>query len=208
MKIYTKTGDKGYTSLYDGSRVEKGNKIFGVLGNIDLLSSAVGEICAEMNSYFLSFLDIYYSVRFRDYKTFSSIREDLRRIQSRFIHVGSMFATPSNKHFSKLKFIDDQEITELENDIDLFAKFVPPLKTFILPGSTVLNSKIHTARAVCRIVERKIQFMNSCETESVILNKDKFDIVFKYINRLSDYFFQLSRYTAYMTLSKDELTRI
>lgn len=131
MKIYTKTGDKGMTSLWDGSRVSKDNIYIDTLGEIDTLSVYIGSLYVSVNNEFFRVLQ--------------------RLLQDINTHI----ATP-NSTTRQLPFLDPSIITTLENDIDRYTDELPKLTRFILPCSNDINVKIHLCRVQTRKVERYI----------------------------------------------------
>ncbi|MBW8362099.1 MAG: cob(I)yrinic acid a,c-diamide adenosyltransferase [Kaistella sp.] len=182
MKIYTKTGDKGETALYGGTRVSKASARVESYGNIDELNSFIGFAKCEI----------------ADEKVLSQ----LKKIQFDLFTVGSESATPVDKLTlangkSRLTLmISDIEIEELENWMDDFEKDLEPLQFFILPGGGKAATSLHICRTVCRRAERSMVFLN--ETEEVRPE------LIKYLNRLSDYLFVLARYVSKITGEKEE----
>jgi cob(I)alamin adenosyltransferase len=174
MKIYTKTGDKGNTSLYDGSKVSKDNIIIDCIGDIDELNAEIGSI--------ISFL--------------KNVLEEhkiklLLEIQSQLFDMGALIAYPNNPGKKKLDFDNDQKYTKiLEEEIDYMTNQLPKLVNFILPGGSIEMSIIHKARTVCRRAERKLVAL---KTNDVNIQ----DACYIYINRLSDFLFTLARYIGY-----------
>jgi cob(I)alamin adenosyltransferase len=182
MKIYTKTGDKGETALYGGTRVSKASARVESYGNIDELNSFIGSAKCEI----------------ADEKVLSQ----LKKIQFDLFTVGSESATPVDKLTlangkSRLTLmISDIEIEELENWMDDFEKDLEPLQYFILPGGGKAATSLHICRTVCRRVERSMVFLNESEEVRPEL--------IKYLNRLSDYLFVLARYVSKITGEKEE----
>jgi cob(I)alamin adenosyltransferase len=165
MKIYTKTGDKGLTSLIGGTRVPKHHLRIESYGTVDELNSYIGLI--------------------RDQDIAVGHKDILKEIQDRLFTIGSSLA--SDPETSKMK-IPDLLITDielLEKQIDMMDSELPPLRHFILPGGSNAVSFCHIARCICRRAERL----------AVHLSEDSFvdDKVVIYLNRLSDYLFTLSR---------------
>ncbi len=166
IKIYTKKGDKGYTTLYDGTKLLKSDNHFEVLGDIDELNSYVGLL--------------------------NNINEDdfLKNIQERLLDLGSFIATPETASDSKLNRVNFDiqiEVKTLEEKIDSMDTILKPLKNFILPGGCLLACYSHICRTVCRRAERHLIKMNDSES-------DYYDNCIMYLNRLSDFFFQYARY--------------
>lgn len=170
MKIYTKTGDKGMTSLIGGTRVPKNSVRLESYGTIDELNSYLGMI--------------------RSYPVDPLIAEELTEIQSRLFDVGGHLATDPQASQVKSKLgIKERDIQKLEEAIDRMDTQVPPLKYFVLPGGDPLVSFCHIARTVCRRAERRIlDLASEAEVDERVI---------KYVNRLSDYLFMLSRKVAY-----------
>ena len=135
MKIYTKTGDKGFTSLYDGNRIKKTNYVFNIIGELDELNSRLGVVCA--------------------YDTMNYIYEQIRLIQKKIQDINSILAT-FEKHNRKLPEITENDIQFLESKIDEFTNETPALTKFILPGVTVLDSHLHLCRTQTRKIERML----------------------------------------------------
>lgn len=170
-KIYTKTGDKGTTSLIGGTKVPKSHRRIEAYGTVDELNSFTG----------LSL----------DYLNNQSVPNVLREIQDRLFTIGSALACDPEKE-TKLKIPDlkEEDIILLEAEMDKMNEELPPMKSFILPGGHVTASTLHVARCVCRRAER------CC----VRLQKKKEEIeplIIQYLNRLSDYLFVLSRFAAH-----------
>lgn len=167
MKIYTKTGDKGQTSFYDGSRASKSAINFDVVGEVDELTSRIGLLCALIEGE-------YFTVT-------------LRKVQSILQDINSHIATV-NKTKYKLPELDDGIVTDLENAIDVMEKVNPKLTKFILPGVMQTDAQAHLCRTQTRKVERRI--IGLCTEQPDIVP----EIVIRYINRLSDFFFVFARW--------------
>ena len=163
MKIYTKTGDDGKTSLFDNSRVWKSHERIVSYGAIDELNSAVG-IAISMD------LD-------------HQLKEILVRIQNELFIVGSDLANP-NMSDTKIRTAENM-ILSLENDIDTFESELSELTNFILPGGTLMSSILHLSRTIARRAETHVTALSQKEE----INK----IVIVYLNRLSDLLFVLAR---------------
>ena len=172
MKVYTKTGDKGTTALFGGTRVPKDHIRIESYGTVDELNSYIGLIRdQEMNQH---------------YKTI------LIEIQDRLFTVGAILATPPEKEVMKngeLRLqklgIIESDIELLENEIDTMEDSLPQMTHFVLPGGHTTVSYCHIARCVCRRAERLAVHLS--HDEPVV------DIAIKYLNRLSDYLFVLAR---------------
>lgn len=164
MKIYTKFGDGGFTSLFGGKKVKKHHFKVEAYGNID-----------ELNSYIGLIKDIY-----NDGKIYS----DLEEIQKKLFIIGSELATP--KSIMLKNKITQEDILFLENKIDLISDSLPKMTHFILQGGHPIISHCHIARAICRRAERGISVL-----KSKWMLSNNLDLIF--INRLSDYLFILAR---------------
>ncbi|MEM8845724.1 MAG: cob(I)yrinic acid a,c-diamide adenosyltransferase [Bacteroidota bacterium] len=166
MKIYTKTGDKGNTSLFTGTRVPKHHIRIESYGTVDELNSVLG------------------LVRDQDIDVHS--KESLIQIQDKLFTVGAILATePKKDNRLKIPRIEEEDIQFLEREIDEMNEDLPPMTHFILPGGHTTVSYCHVARTTCRRAERMISYLH--EKEPVPEN------VIAYINRLSDYLFVLAR---------------
>ncbi|WAA08779.1 cob(I)yrinic acid a,c-diamide adenosyltransferase [Fervidibacillus albus] len=177
MKIYTKTGDQGTTSLISGKRVRKN----------DVRVEAYGT-CDEANSMIGLAVSLLKGETFTEKEQFLQV---FHEIQTLLFHVGAELATPEGKEV-KWK-LEESDITELELQIDRLEEKTPPLKTFILPGGHPAASTLHVARTVVRRAERL----------AVALPKVP-PTVLKFLNRLSDFLFVAARYVNY-TLGHDEV---
>ena len=177
MKIYTKTGDKGSTSLIGGTKVSKAHLRIEAYGTVDELNSYIG-LC-------------------RDHITDGDSRAVLLETQDRLFTVGSALACDPEKE-TKLKIPDlhEEDITLLEKAIDKMHEVLPPMKSFILPGGLIAASHLHVARCVCRRAERQVVRLSEESHEVEI-------IIQKYLNRLSDYLFVLARYVAFLEKAEE-----
>ncbi|MFD2287445.1 cob(I)yrinic acid a,c-diamide adenosyltransferase [Pedobacter petrophilus] len=165
MKIYTKTGDKGQTSLIGGTRVPKFHLRIDTYGTVDELNSYIGLImCQEINEQY---------------------QQLLKEIQDRLFTIGASLAADPEKSIMKIPDLKDSDITLLENEIDSMNELLPPLKHFVLPGGNTVVSYCHIARCVCRRAERL--------TVELAENSFVEERVTVYLNRLSDYLFVLAR---------------
>lgn len=169
MKIYTKTGDKGTTSLIGGTKVSKSHLRIEAYGTVDELNSYIG-LC-------------------KDLLTDENSKAVLQEIQDRLFTIGSALACDPEKE-TKMKIPDlkETDITLLEKEIDKMNDVLPAMKSFILPGGHPSISHLHIARCVCRRAERCCVRLESEKNEVE-------PIIIKYLNRLSDYLFILARYT-------------
>lgn len=165
IKIYTKTGDKGQTSLVGGTRVSKADLKIESYGTVDELNSWIGVL--------------------RDAPENHSRRDLLKEIQDRLFTVGAELASEPEQNRKKLPELFESDIELLEKEMDAYSTEIPPLRAFVLPGGHQTVSFAHVARTVARRAERICIRLG--ETEEVD------PLVIKYLNRLSDYLFVLSR---------------
>jgi len=170
-KIYTRTGDKGSTSLIGGERVSKSHLRLECYGTLDELNSFVGK---------LKFL-----CKASKKRTSQTLGEKLNDIQKLLFDIGTILATPNGKKRSSPD-INETHIKKLENEIDKMNSALEPLKNFIIPGESETSTEAHICRTVCRRAERIL-----CRAKENGI--DIGDSVMVYVNRLSDYFFVLSR---------------
>ena len=171
MKIYTKTGDGGSSSLYNGERRQKTDRIFAALGDVDELNSLIG-IARE-----------YLPV------TGEELNTQLETIQSRLLDIGSCIATPESSSDTKLQRVafSTDHVNHLEEWIDAHTSDLPTLTQFILPSGGKAAAHLHLARSVCRRSERSTL---ACE------EPERLKEVTRYLNRLSDYLFTAARVCA------------
>ena len=170
-KVYTKTGDKGKTSLVGGQKVLKSNIRIHAYGEIDELNSIVG-ICIE-------------ELKIQKYD-FKLLINSLVRVQNDLFNLGTILATKTEDMLPSMPRITQEDIVVLENEIDKANSDLPTLHSFVLPGGSKINAYLHLARTVCRRCERV-----SCS----LFEQEKIDqIVVSYLNRLSDAFFVWSRF--------------
>ena len=181
FKIYTKTGDKGSSSLFNGERRRKDDKVFVALGDSDELNALLGVACAHCE------VDGE-SGNARS----AALVPHLNVVQSRLLDMGSAIATPltqsSEKRLQRTAFDSGGDALQLEQWIDAFDAELPPLRNFILPGGGLPAASLHVARAVCRRAERSVVPLvldGDCDVSAQI-----------YLNRLSDYLFTAARYVA------------
>ena len=182
MKIYTKTGDKGETSLYGGTRVSKAAARVESYGTLDELNAFIGLAKAEISD--------------------EKVLNQLQKIQFDLFTVGSEAATPTDKLIlangkNRLDLmISEEEISELEHWMDDLDAELEPLQFFILPSGGKAAASVHVCRTVCRRAERAMVYLN--ETEEVRPE------LIKYLNRLSDYLFILARYISKISGEKED----
>ncbi len=167
MKIYTKTGDKGTTSLLGGTRVSKDDLRIEAYGTLDELNSHIGLLIAYLNE--------------------DEIIGKLSTIQSLLFNLGSHLAAESDDHPS-LPELTEAYVTDLEVAIDHYETELEPMKSFILPGGSVAVAQAHVCRTVARRAERRIIGAG--------IEHKNIDLIVKIMNRLSDFLFVLSRLIA------------
>ncbi len=161
MKIYTKGGDKGNTSLVGGTRVSKADAKIEAYGTVDELNSTIGVFAGALNGVYEEFL---------------------QDIQHKLFNIGSLLAAEEDLSF-ELPSVSDLDIEEIEKEIDKLNEKLPKLKAFILPGGSVVSAQVHISRSVCRRAERRV----------VALSDERYSVILRFLNRLSDYLFVLSR---------------
>lgn len=172
LKIYTKTGDLGKTSLIGGTKVPKSHLRIETYGTVDELNSHIGLVS-----------DLLIDQHSKDI---------LKEIQDRLFTIGSSLACdPEKEPLMKMPDLKESDIVLLEKEIDAMNEVLPPMKFFVLPGGHVAISTTHVTRCVCRRAERLCVNMQEHE-----LFVDP--LVIKYLNRLSDYLFVLSRYAGHL----------
>jgi len=172
LKIYTKTGDLGKTSLIGGTKVPKSHLRIETYGTVDELNANIGLVS--------------------DLLTDQHSKDILKEIQDRLFTIGSSLACdPEKEPLMKMPDLKESDIVLLEKEIDAMNDVLPPMKFFVLPGGHVAISTAHVTRCVCRRAERLCVNMQEHE-----LFVDP--LVIKYLNRLSDYLFVLSRYVGHL----------
>lgn len=165
MKIYTKTGDKGTTSLIGGTRLSKAHARIDAYGTVDELNGYIGML--------------------RDQPVNEGRKDLLKEIQDRLFTIGSHLASEPDQKKRVLPDLLDEDIILLEKEMDEIDSKVPALRAFILPGGHPSVSFGHIARTVCRRAERAVIHLQQDE--------DVEPVVIRYLNRLSDYLFMLCR---------------
>ncbi|MES2776074.1 MAG: cob(I)yrinic acid a,c-diamide adenosyltransferase [Bacteroidota bacterium] len=171
-KIYTKTGDLGKTSLIGGTKVPKSHIRIETYGTVDELNSHIGLLIDQLSD--------------------QHTKDELKEIQDRLFTIGSSLACdPEREPLMKIPDLKEEDITRLEREMDQMNEVLPPMKFFILPGGHPSISQGHVCRCVCRRAER------------LCVNMKEHDIfvdplVIKYLNRLSDYLFVVSRYAGHL----------
>ncbi len=187
LKIYTKTGDKGETSLIGGKRVSKADLRLNSYGTIDELNSVLGILLAQIASE-----KTYAS---KKNQTLAGCLKLVNEVQSSLFDIGSHLACENEKLSAKLPKINTSQITEMESWIDLANTELHELKNFILPGGTMAASYAHLARTVARRSERITVALGK-------KTKVDQDVVI-YLNRLSDFLFVMARYLNHLQKIED-----
>lgn len=178
MKIYTKTGDDGTTALFGGDRVHKNDLRVEAYGSIDELNSFLGLLIYSIDIEFYS-----------DY---------LSKIQHLLFNIGSVIATENPKYIDKLPQLQEADILSLEKEIDRMDSELEPMTQFILPGGGLAAINAHICRTVCRRAERNlVGFIEETEVHNSV------QMALKFTNRLSDYFFVLSRKLSQLNQEKE-----
>ena len=166
MKIYTKTGDKGQTGLFGGSRVSKSDLRVEAYGTVDELNSVLSVVIEYL-------------------KPLNIDVERLLEVQNMLFCIGSHLASLDNPKAEFLPKLSPESVEKLEEDMDVFNAELTPLKSFILPGGSLAVAQCHVARSVCRRAERRVVGLES--------DQPSVEFIIKYLNRLSDYLFVLCR---------------
>ncbi len=180
-KIYTKTGDSGKTSLFDGTRVSKSNDRVDTYGSIDELNSQIGVVVSQMGN--------------KDYE--QRLIDDLLSIQDDLLHIGSLLADPGSSISKSLESHLKNQVSYFEKRIDEMTKEMPELTNFIIPGGGKIGAFLQMTRTIARRVERRI---------ISLLEKSKVDnVIVMYFNRLSDLLFTMSRYVNYQENEKEKV---
>ncbi len=169
MKIYTKTGDTGKTSLLGGNRVDKDCMEIDAIGEVDELNSCIGILVEEAND-----------------ESYARVRNRLLSIQHNLFTLGSMIAAVQTT-VVKIPVLKKSDITKLEKWIDTITDELPPLTQFILPGGGECATVSFFARAICRRAERRV-------VELKKENRTLSPVAVQYLNRLSDFLFVLGRW--------------
>jgi len=177
MKIYTKTGDKGETSLIGGTRVPKFHLRIESYGTVDELNSYIGLIqCQDIGDHYQMIL---------------------KEIQDRLFTIGSSLAADPEKSKMKIPDLHETDILLLETEMDVMNEILPELKHFVLPGGNTVVSYCHIARCICRRAERLTVHLAA---DSLVDSN-----ITIYLNRLSDYLFVLARKMSFDTQSEENI---
>ena len=166
MKIYTRTGDTGETSLFDKSRVSKANSRVDAYGEVDELNATLGAVRAVLDD--------------------AELSDVIEAIQRQLFAVGARLADPSSRIASRVTkaAVTPADIERLEQTIDRLENELPPLRRFILPGGSDAGARLHVARTVCRRAERRVVALGEGSVEAEVIT---------YLNRLSDLLFVMAR---------------
>lgn len=165
MKIYTKTGDTGTTGLFGGGRVSKSHYRVEAYGTVDELNAYIGMV--------------------RDQEVNQQRKAILVDIQNHLFSIGAEMATAHDAGKARIPKLSEESITQLEKEIDQMEETLPAMRHFVLPGGHIATSFCHIARCVCRRAERLTVALDQKEAIN--------PLTIKYLNRLSDYLFVLSR---------------
>lgn len=165
MKIYTRTGDSGMTSLFSGGRVPKHHLRVDAYGTVDELNAALGLARALGPT--------------------METERLIARVQTQLFHLGADLATPEGARSARVVRVQPETVAWMEQQIDLMTAELAPLTQFILPGGTPAAAQIHVARTICRRAERMTALLAGQESTG--------EHVLPYLNRLSDFLFTLAR---------------
>jgi cob(I)alamin adenosyltransferase len=182
MKIYTRTGDRGETSLVEGTRVSKAHPRLSAYGTVDELNAFLGVALSTLR-------------QTKETKAIESdkcfkMEQHLEKLQHRLFNLGSLLACSDENLLKTLPSLQEQWVTDLEEDVDQLTSQLPPLRQFILPGGGLLAAHLHVARTLCRRAEREVVALVEVN-EKALPNEG---LVIQFLNRLSDYLFVLSRF--------------
>lgn len=174
-KIYTRSGDKGTTSLIGGDIIKKSDLRLECYGTIDELNAFIGMLkvlCSEE-------------------KIFQKQEDELNEVQSLLSDIGAILATPEGKEWLNMPSINQTHIDNLEESIDFMKTDLQPIEKFVVPGDSIIDAQTHICRTVCRRAER---ILSKAKDNNITIS----GIIMAYINRLSDYFFILGRYALHL----------
>ncbi len=203
MKIYTRTGDKGETSLFGGKRVSKNSLRIEAIGAIDELNSIIGEVIAEIQNS----RQRRGSPKAAKFKVPASrqggqsynakLKGELEKIQNDLFEVGSMLASPGIRNQESGVRNLEKRVDQFEQLIDEMTKQLPELRNFILPGGGVAGARLHFARSIARRAERRIVALAKKEkiTSEILI----------YFNRLSDLLFTMARFVNHKEKQKETI---
>lgn len=176
-RVYTRTGDGGETALVGGRRVPKDAPRIEAYGTIDELNAIIG------------LARVFNAERLKKGKDYRWLDEVFRSIQNELFDLGSELATPDDSAYEGMHRVGEAQVTALEQLMDRCQKDLKPLKSFVLPGGGRVGGFLHQARTVCRRAERRVLALARVETIS--------PWPLKYVNRLSDLLFVLSRWVGH-----------
>lgn len=180
MRIYTKGGDKGQTSLFGGHRVAKSEPRLEAYGSLDELNSAIGVVRATLAEK----LSLY-----------APLDTLLLKIQTYLFTLGSHLALGDPRKTKELPALEPDQTLQLESEIDKMEATLKPLTNFILPGGSMASSQLHLARTICRRAERAVVRLSGDVDPEVVI----------YLNRLSDFLFVSARFANHLEDVKDVL---
>ncbi len=175
-RVYTRTGDQGETALVGGRRVPKDTPRIEAYGTVDELNAVLG------------LARVFNAERLAEAEGHRWLDETLRRLQNQLFDLGSELATPPEAEYAGMHRVGQAEVTELEQLIDRCQEELQPLKSFVLPGGGRIGAFLHQARTVCRRAERETLRLSRAEPLP--------EWPLRYLNRLSDLLFVLSRWVA------------
>lgn len=184
-RVYTRTGDDGTTALVGGTRVPKDSERIAAYGAIDELNASLG------------LARVFNEERLAEGEGHQWLDDVLRRLQNELFDLGSELATPEDAVYEGMFRFSEQEVKALERLMDQCQKELEPLKSFILPGGGRIGGFLHQCRTICRRAERDILALSREEPLNPCL--------LKYVNRLSDVFFVLSRWVGKRVGEKEYL---
>jgi len=176
--IYTKTGDKGTTSLVGGSRVSKDDVRVEAYGTVDELNSHVGLLAEMMRGQ-----QGYY--------------DELKAVQRNLFTIQTLLATEDEALYARLPQLEEEEVEILERQIDTLSDRLPQLHSFVIAGGNMTGAQCHVARTVCRRAERCVVTLSR--------NSAVDDVLMRYLNRLSDYLFVLARHAVVSAGAQEDL---
>ena len=182
MSIYTKTGDKGRTSLLSGERVNKDCSVLRAVGEVDELNAALGIVASELNNF----------------ERFHSLNKFILKTQNNLFRIGAELVALQTDFAEKgdIKLIDVLHIKTLEKIIDRINTKISPLTQFILPGGSKAGAHLHLARTICRRAERTVVRLGK---EQEVRSE-----LYMYLNRLSDFLFVMARWVN-INLEQEEI---
>ena len=185
-KVYTRTGDRGGTRLVGGAVAEKDDPRIEAYGTVDELNAILGIVRTYCRP-----TDAEATAEKSDEKVANAARLDdmCKRVQNDLFNVGADLATPADSRWEGMRRVGDVEVERMEAWIDALNADLPPLKEFILPGGGPVGAFLHQARTVCRRAERRVVTL-------IRLDPETGEGVLRYLNRLSDWLFVASRWSA------------